>query len=309
MFNLLRVVPAAQPSSRCARPRVIPRVPAVPNVPRSSIRRRRARRAAIPFARPKQLVASIRNNKKCPDSKLIKVIKLFENYEIVSLGYSCYPKLFINKIIKKETNFFDWIGSSTWSIIKLLKNNFNNFLNKENYYLNKIFKPHNDELLIYNKEYYIRFVHDGDFLKNNEEWNNFENKYTRRINRFNKLLKSEKNLLFFYLEENVLRYNKLYQEIKKYYPKNKENYHIEQSKLEQGRMFDIVKILKAKYNKHNFKIIYFSHFIDKTNYTDNIIFIKTDCHYDKLEWHEWVNSPCTKSIIDNYDYINDILNK
>jgi hypothetical protein len=250
-----------------------------------------------------------KNNKKCPDSKL-KVIKLFENYEIVSLGYSCYPKLFINEIIKKETNFFDWIGSSTWSIIKLLKNNFNNFLNKENYYyLNKIFKPHNHELLIYNKEYYIRFIHDGDFLKNNEEWNNFENKYTRRINRFNKLLKSEKNLLFFYLEENLLRYNKLYQEIKKYYPKNKENYHIEQSKLEQGRMFDIVKILKAKYNKHNFKIIYFSHFIDKTNYTDNIIFIKTDCHYDKLEWHEWGYKQCTKSIIDNYDYINDILNK
>ena len=32
-----------------------------------------------------------------------------------------------------------------------------------------------------------------------------------------------------------------------YYPKNKINYHIEQSKLEQGRMIDIVKIIKTKY--------------------------------------------------------------
>jgi hypothetical protein len=235
---------------------------------------------------------------------------LFEKYEIVSFGYSCYPKLFIDKIIKKETQFFDWIGSSTWSIIKLLENNFSNFINKENYYyLKKIFKPHNHEFLIYNKEYYIRFIHDGDFLKNTEEWKNFIDKYTRRIDRFNDLLKSEKNLLFFYLEENKLRYDTLYEEIKKYYPTKKENYHIEQSKLEQSRMGHIVNLLKTKYNKHNFKIIYFSHLIEKTHYRDNIIFIKTDCHYNKVKWNEWAEKQCIKSIINNYDYINDILNK
>ena len=235
---------------------------------------------------------------------------LFEKYEIISLGYSCLPKLFIDKIINKETYFFDRIGSSTWSIIKLLESDFSTFLNKDNYYyLNKVFKPHDNKFLIYNKEYYIRFIHDGDFLKTDDEWNNFKNKYTRRINRFNDLLKSEKNILFFYLEENTLRYDSLYEEIKEYYPKNKRNYHIKQSKLEQSRMLDIVKIIKTKYNKHNFKIIYFSNFIDKTNYTDNIIFIKTDCHYNDIKWYRWTRDQCIKSIKDNYCYINDILNK
>ena len=238
-----------------------------------------------------------------------KIKKLFENYEIVSLGYSCYPKIFIKKIIKKETHFFDYLGSSTWSIINLLNNNFDNFFNKKKYYyLNGKFKPYDKNFLIYNKEYYIRFVHDNDFLKSGNAWNEFKNKYTRRFLRFNKLLKSENKLLFLYLEENLLRFDKLYPEIKKYYPKKEKNYHIEQSKLEQSRMYDIVKIIKTKYNKHNFKIIYFSNFVEKTKYKDNIIFIKTDCHYNNFEWNHWASKQCSKSIIDNYDYINDILN-
>ena len=73
-------------------------------------------------------------------------------------------------------------------------------------------------------------------------------------------------------------------------------------------MHEIVKIIKTKYNKHNFKIIYFSHLVDKTQYKDNIIFIKTDCHYKQLEWDKAPRNHGIKSIIYNYDYINDILN-
>ena len=239
----------------------------------------------------------------------IKLQRLLKNYELVSLGYSCYPKFIIREIIDKETNFFDWVASSTWSILNLLDNNFNNVLNENNYhYFNKQFIPHSPDNFIYNKEYYLRFIHDDDFLKNTNEWNVFQSKYTRRIDRFKNLLKSTNDVLFFYLEENLIRFDKLYPEIEKYYPKNNENYHIEQSKLEQSRMHDIVKTIKTKYNKHNFKIMYFSHLVDKTHYKDNIIFIKTDCHYNQFEWDKVARNHGIKSIIDNYDYINDILN-
>jgi hypothetical protein len=238
----------------------------------------------------------------------MNITKLFENYDLISLGYNCFPKLFITKLIKKETHLFDYVGSSTWSILKLLENNFENFLNKKFYYYpNETFIPHDSSYNITNKEYYLRFIHDNDFLKNDENWNEFYNKYTRRINRFNELLKSDKNLLFFYLEDTIFRLEMLYEEIKQYYPTNKENYEIEQSKLEQSRMFEIVDILKKKYNKYNFKIIYFSNLIEKTYYNNNIIFIKTDCHYSNIKWDEWAQKQCIKSINDNYDYITQFL--
>lgn len=241
--------------------------------------------------------------------KIEQIKNLFKNYQLISLGYSCYPKLFIDKIIKKETHFFDWVGSSTWSIKTLLENNFYNVVNRDNYYYwNVSFVPHCAENFIYNKEYYLRFIHDEDFLNTNEQWNNFKNKYSRRIERFNQLLTSNNDLLFVYLEENIFRYDNLYPEIKKYYPKNTENYHIEQSKLEQGRILDIVKIIKTKYNKHNFKIIYFSHLLPKNSYTQNIIFIKTDCNYQLFKWNQWVEKQGIKTIIDNFDFINNILN-
>jgi len=235
--------------------------------------------------------------------------KLFEKYSMISLGHSCYPKLFIDTIIKKETQIFDYFGSSTWSIIKLLENNFENFLNKQSYYYpNKTFKIHNPIHNITNKEYYLRFVHDGNFLENAMSWNTFKQKYTRRLNRFNELLKSNEQLLFFYLEENTHRFDRLYPEIEQYYPKNTEQYNIEQSNLEQTRMSDIVNILKTKYQKQNFKIIYFSHLLDKTYYKDNILFIKTNCHYNQLSWPDWIMQ-LNKILTDNYNYIDEILNK
>lgn len=259
--------------------------------------------------------------------KIEQIRKLFQNYQLISLGYCCYPKCFIDMIIeKKQTLFFDWIASSTWSIIALLENNFYNVVNRDNYYYwNEPFIPHSPFHYIYNKEYYLRFIHDDNFLNTNEEWDNFKNKYIRRVERFNELLTSKHNLLFFYLEENIFRYNSLYPEIKKYYPKNIENYHIEQSKLEQERMLEIVKIIKNKYHKHNFKIIYFSHMLEKTKYTENIIFIKTDDEYTSvitdaslgdLSQHytmidqrlqKW-KKQCIKCIIENFDFINNILN-
>ena len=90
----------------------------------------------------------------------MNVKKIFENYDLISLGYNCFPKLFIKKLINKETHLFDYVGSSTWIILKLLENNFDNFLNKKFYYYpNKTFIPHNSSYNITNKKYYLRFIH------------------------------------------------------------------------------------------------------------------------------------------------------
>ena len=64
----------------------------------------------------------------------IKVIKpLLEKHKIISLGFNCFIKIFLNKMkIEQETQFFDWIGSSTWSIRLLLENHFDDLLQKEN---------------------------------------------------------------------------------------------------------------------------------------------------------------------------------
>ena len=45
--------------------------------------------------------------------------------EVSSLGYNCYTKLYFNsRKMDKETQFFDYIGTSVWSIIELLENDF-----------------------------------------------------------------------------------------------------------------------------------------------------------------------------------------
>jgi hypothetical protein len=51
------------------------------------------------------------------------------------LGYNCYTKLYFNsKKIEKETQFFYYIGTSVWSIIDLLNNDFDGMFDKSNYY-------------------------------------------------------------------------------------------------------------------------------------------------------------------------------
>ena len=47
--------------------------------------------------------------------------------DIISLGNNCYPKMYLERYlnIKKEYDFFDYIGTPMWSIVKLLKNNCN----------------------------------------------------------------------------------------------------------------------------------------------------------------------------------------
>ena len=59
-----------------------------------------------------------------------------KNIKIISLGSNCYNKIYLNKIgIKRETNYFDYIGTSMWAINELfIMNKFKDvFSNKDNF--------------------------------------------------------------------------------------------------------------------------------------------------------------------------------
>ena len=66
-----------------------------------------------------------KNQEKNYKQKSGKILSLFGNNQVISLGSMCFVKLFLNKINKnQETHFFDWIGTSVWSIRLALENNF-----------------------------------------------------------------------------------------------------------------------------------------------------------------------------------------
>ena len=45
--------------------------------------------------------------------------------KVISIGSNCYPKCFIQaSLYGGETEFFDYIGTSMWSINELLVNDF-----------------------------------------------------------------------------------------------------------------------------------------------------------------------------------------
>lgn len=216
---------------------------------------------------------------------LQKIKKLFVNYKLISLGFSCRVKKFINIIVKQETHLFDWLGVNTNGILNEINTDFKDFFNKQKYIDRSIEKGHTS---IVNPETNMTFIHDNNFLKYEKNWKMFKNKYTRRINRFIDLLKSKQPILFICLESN-------------------RKYQLNKSILEQKQMFEIVKTIKKKYNKHNFKILYFSCFLDKTYYNNNIIFIKTDHNCEKYNYQKWSKKEAIPFIHKNYNFISNIL--
>ena len=108
----------------------------------------------------------------------------------ISLGYDCYAKKALKKINLEGISFpFDNIITPIESLIKLLQNNFNNFLQVEQM---------GNPVIYYNKTYNIKFPHDN-FLKMDENI-----KYIRRIDRFNNFFKSNDILCFIRTRDHSL---------------------------------------------------------------------------------------------------------
>jgi len=120
---------------------------------------------------------------------------------IFSLGSNCYPKFFISKILKpsnKETDLFDYIGASMWSINALLLNDFVGLNDHTNFALMPVLegaKP-----IVINTKYYLRFKHD---LASVADATNgiFKGKMARRLKRFNDGLTAD-SLLFIRQQES-----------------------------------------------------------------------------------------------------------
>ena len=85
--------------------------------------------------------------------------KLKKYDKIISLGSNCYVKFFLKHIkYDQETYFFDNIGSPMWSVCELIKHNFEDVLN---------FNDYNSEIInkgcariVTNTKYNLKFKHD-----------------------------------------------------------------------------------------------------------------------------------------------------
>lgn len=172
-----------------------------------------------------------------------------ENFEeVISLGYNCYPRMYVNfiKSRNEKKNFFDNIATPAWAIQKLLENDFDGFFDKTKYNKIKIFNDSSIEYLV-NDPYYIRFNNYSKF----ENLNDLINVFKRKKNAFLEILNSNKKILFIRYEEPMTSdiaalgtTRIIYDQYKEYYNYN-ELYH----------MRELSKYLKQTYPTLDFHIM------------------------------------------------------
>jgi hypothetical protein len=128
-----------------------------------------------------------------------------ENHILISLGHDCCVAYQLQKFGLRSMSLpFDWIRLNLTNLEHILNNNFqfftdDKYLIKDNIdHLNKFplldenWKDTNNtkNLIVSNTYYNIKFYHDFDSEKDFEEQIiNFKIKYSRRIDRFNKICK------------------------------------------------------------------------------------------------------------------------
>jgi len=185
--------------------------------------------------------------------------------KIISIGSNCYPKFFIKNILRPsygETELFDYLGTSMWSINALLRNDFQDMLIDKEYELMPILNDWGP--IVTNKRYHLRFAHDLKTVKDAES-SVFKSKILRRVDRFKAILQTSKNLLFIRFQENLER-------VIHYHTTNTTEY-------EELTIF--ISLLKSLYNCENVTILYINSEKDGWNDSHNILSIKIDSLYQK----------------------------
>lgn len=125
----------------------------------------------------------------------------------ISLGYNCTVKSFIEVLGQRDKipylrQPFDWLGTSMWSICKVIENDFTDFANREKIQMRRRFTNSSDEYptnIVYN----IPFLHDygGHFKQiSDAKWAEVTENYNRRIERWKTTLASDKHKIFIRLE-------------------------------------------------------------------------------------------------------------
>lgn len=185
--------------------------------------------------------------------------------KIISLGSNCYVKIFLDfNYKKKETQFFDYIGSSMWAINELIKNDFKGLYNYDNFE-KKLILTEGDKYIFTNNIYHLRFKHDFkqnfnseiNEIKNDEIFLDFQNKYKRRQTRFIELLNSKDTILFIRYEEDN---------------KNRVKYHNKKDELDS--VYEFINILKNLNPEKKFFFILLSQDKNLEDIDNNLLVLK-----------------------------------
>jgi hypothetical protein len=207
-----------------------------------------------------------------------KLIKKWENINLLSIGYNCYPSLIIHKIKDEPFALFDWTGSSLYGIKKFIKDGFPVITNIEDLCIYEHYRHTNGEKIYIptNKKYFIRFFHDFNKSINKlpDIDQDFIDKILRRNVRLQNILKDTKPLLILHLEDVNNRANNMIGDHDAHYPKNiyNEKYIEEYSKISLNEAIELSQIITTKYNS-NMLLIYFSIYQTTQHIKSNNIFI------------------------------------
>lgn len=142
-----------------------------------------------------------------------------EKYKhIISLGFFCSVSSELERIGLRDSSYpFDWLISSFDSVLELINNGFKDFLS-----LDFIQQYSNNPSYYINNKYNIHFFHDFDkYKKCEEQIDEINNKYQRRINRFYKNI-HEPTLFIRYIKDQdevdyiELKFNEILNGLRKY---------------------------------------------------------------------------------------------
>jgi hypothetical protein len=209
---------------------------------------------------------------------LLKNTLLKKNNTLISLGPNCFVKEFIKFLnIDQETHFFDYIGSTLWSLCDLIENDFKDLFKYSDYKNMHVLK---NSHIYSNEKYYLNFKHDfpqkhegGEIRINAPFFLQFEQKYKRRILRLKNLLESGAPLLFIRTDLNSNRVkNQIYKE-----------------KDENGSEIDyfkkLIQLIKKKYPKSNCTFIFLTKHIEENTFFENekLLYIKASKQIEVYE--------------------------
>lgn len=123
---------------------------------------------------------------------------------IVSLGCNCYPAAYIKarlKPVNKETQLFDTIGTSVWSINKLIEERFEGIVDRHNFKDRQHREGEGEGTVVTNVRYNLRFLHDLDAAMQARS-HTFQAKVLRRIQRLEGIFRKADQLLLIRYQEN-----------------------------------------------------------------------------------------------------------
>ena len=170
--------------------------------------------------------------------------------------------------LHQETQLFDYIGTSAWSIQMLLEKGFQRFFHFPAYSYMRVLEK-GDQYMIVHRDYYLRFKHD--FLQSyqretyhlgEKDYHQFQKKYQRRIPRFFETIRdpSSSKILFLRLEE--------YNPDRVYY----QEYKREESEVEQ--MLALCQSFKTLFPEKNITTLFLTSQVQESQwYQDENLYL------------------------------------